>query len=253
MSFPEPMRRQMLHERVRNMPRAALVGAAVLFAVSLTGIIAGFSTCSPQPAFTISMQDRQDGGSEDAVAGKDISSEEGEKQADARAGQGEEGKGQQENAVPVSATIAVYVSGAVESPGVYEIAEGSRVRDAIEAAGGMTFDAASGAVNLARKVSDGEQVAVPTQEQADSGLPVSKADASAASAAGVSSGSAGLVNINTAGVEELDSLPGVGPATAQAIVDERKENGLFTSAEDIQRVSGIGEKKFEKLKGSICV
>lgn len=62
-----------------------------------------------------------------------------------------------------------------------------------------------------------------------------------------------LVNINTAGIEELDSLAGVGPATAQAIVDEREANGPFSSIEDIQRVSGIGEKKFEKLKESICV
>lgn len=105
----------------------------------------------------------------------------------------------------------------------------------------------SGAVNLARKVADGEQVAVPTNEEVAAGS-VSAVDVEASAAA-----TPALVNINTAGVDELDALTGVGPATAQAIVDEREANGPFSSVEDIMRVSGIGEKKFTKLRESICV
>lgn len=254
MSFPDPVRRQTLQERVGNMPKAPIVGAAVLLAASLVGVVAGFSTCSPQPAFTVSMQDRQGDEARDAASGTAASDEEGAKQADDGPASREEGvKERQESAASAPATVAVYVSGAVENPGVYEVAEGSRVCDALEAAGGMRFDAAEGAVNLARKVSDGEQIVVPTQEQADAGMSASAADVAASPAAGASSASAGLVNINVAGVEELDTLAGIGPATAQAIVDEREANGPFSSIEDIQRVSGIGEKKFEKLKGSICV
>ena len=79
------------------------------------------------------------------------------------------------------------------------------------------------------------------------------AAAGGAGSAGAGGATSGLVNINTASADELDALPGVGPATAQAIIDERESNGAFTSAEDIMRVSGIGEKKFAKLKSSICV
>lgn len=115
-------------------------------------------------------------------------------------------------------------------------------------------EASQESVNLARKVSDGEQIFVLTVEEfeASSSSSSPSSESSDAGARG-SSGAGGLVNINTAGLEALDSLPGVGPATAQAILDEREANGPFASVEDIQRVSGIGEKKYEKLKGSICV
>ena len=128
------------------------------------------------------------------------------------------------------------------------------MRDAVEAAGGFAAEASQESVNLARKVSDGEQIFVLTVEEFEAS-PSSSSPSSGSSDAGAqaSSGADGLVNINTAGLEALDSLPGVGPATAQAILDEREANGPFASIEDIQRVSGIGEKKYEKLKGSICV
>ena len=149
--------------------------------------------------------------------------------------------------------LAVHVSGAVASPGVYELEEGSRVRDAVEAAGGFAPEASQESVNLARKVSDGEQILILTVEEFEASPSSFSSSGSSDADASGSSGSGGLVNINTAGLEALDSLPGVGPATAQAILDEREANGPFTSIEDIQRVSGIGEKKYEKLKGSICV
>ena len=154
-----------------------------------------------------------------------------------------------------SSEVVVHVAGAVASPGVYTVSEGARVQDAVDAAGGFASDAASDAVNLARTLQDGEQILIPTEEQVESGAyasTLSSTDASSSAGSDEQSTSS-LININTASVEELDTLPGIGPVTAQAIVDERESNGAFTSIEDIQRVSGIGEKKFEKLKDSICV
>lgn len=124
------------------------------------------------------------------------------------------------------------------------------MQDAVNAAGGFLPDASPDAINLARVLQDGEQVVIPTLEQVESGT---AASASVTGSTAAAAGAQVVVNINTAGVEELDTLPGVGPATAQAIIDERESNGPFASIEDIQRVSGIGEKKFEKLRDSICV
>lgn len=138
--------------------------------------------------------------------------------------------------------VVVHVDGAVVAPGVYVLAEGSRVNDAVLAAGGLSEGADTSALNLASVLADGEKVHVPVAGEA----PV-------ASSGGSDTEGPKVVNINTAGVEELDELPGVGEATAEAIVEERERNGPFTSVEDIMRVSGIGEKKFEKLVGRICV
>ncbi|MBX9034741.1 ComEA family DNA-binding protein [Gordonibacter massiliensis (ex Traore et al. 2017)] len=137
--------------------------------------------------------------------------------------------------------MRVHVGGAVSAPGVYDLAEGARVLDAIEAAGGFADGAARDALNLARAVSDGEQVVVP-----------SEADAAAA-AQGSSAAVGGKININTASAAELDALPGVGASTAEKIVADREANGPFKTAEDLKRVSGIGDKKFAALADAICV
>ncbi|MGV8082836.1 MAG: helix-hairpin-helix domain-containing protein [Coriobacteriia bacterium] len=142
-------------------------------------------------------------------------------------------------------TIWVHVVGAVVSPGVYEVAAGSRVITAIEAAGGLSADAASAGVNLAAALSDGEQIVVPTQEEY-------RAPQASASAGG-SSASSGPVNINTADAALLDTLPGVGPSTAQKIIADREANGPFKSTADLGRVSGFGDKKLAQLEGLICV
>lgn len=154
-------------------------------------------------------------------------------------------------------TIVVDVTGAVMAPRVVELPAGSRVNDAIEAAGGLAADADATRINRAAALSDGQQVYVP---RVGEDVEVAVSPASPVSPGFSGSGDSGgtpqegsLVNINTAGVDELDTLPGVGPSTAQAIIDEREANGPFASAEDIMRVSGIGEKKFEKLEGLICV
>ncbi len=151
------------------------------------------------------------------------------------------------------ARLTVHVDGAVASPGVY-VVEGElpRVNDAIVAAGGLAEGADTTGLNLAAAVADGDKVHVPLEGEGQPTAPPEPAGSSQASAQGGTT-SSGLVNINKASVEELDALPGVGQSTAQAIVDDRDANGAFASIEDLMRVSGIGEKKFEKLKGKICV
>ena len=147
------------------------------------------------------------------------------------------------------AVLVVHVDGAVAAPGVYELAEGARVNDAIAAAGGLAEGADTSSINLAAGVLDGEKVYVPLEGE----------DAPAAAEAGSAGAASGAddtpvpVNINTATIEELDELPGVGEATARAIVEDREQNGPFSVPEDLMRVSGIGEKKFAKLEGRICV
>ena len=144
--------------------------------------------------------------------------------------------------VAEASTVIVHVDGAVASAGVYELAEGARVADAVESAGGLLEGADTTSLNLAAPLSDGEKVHVPVV-----GEDVEET--------GTGTGGAGpsVVDINTAGVEELDALPGIGPATAEKIVSDREQNGPFLAIEDLMRVSGIGETKFEELQGLICV
>ena len=148
-----------------------------------------------------------------------------------------------------SQTVFVHVSGAVRSSGLVELESGARVADAVEAAGGADDDACLDAVNLARKVEDGEHVHIPSVEEYEQvgEAPVKTGEAQAAE------GSSGKVNINTASAAELEELPGIGPSTAGKIVADRESNGAFDSVEDLMRVSGIGEKKFASLEGLVCV
>lgn len=146
--------------------------------------------------------------------------------------------------------IVVDVAGAVGAPSLVTLQADSRVGDAIEAAGGFAADADAARVNRAAKLQDGQQVYVPrVGEAGGSGAVVPDVGASAQGVATAD----GPVNINRASESDLDALPGVGPSTARAIVEDRDANGPFSTIEDLMRVSGIGEKKFEKLKSSICV
>lgn len=147
---------------------------------------------------------------------------------------------------PATDPVFVHIDGAVVAPGVYEMT-GSlpRVNDAVMAAGGLAGDADTSALNLAAVLSDGEKIYVPRQGEVVAGQASSGAD--------VGASSSGVININTATAEELDSLPGIGPSTAAAIVEDRERNGPFASPEDLMRVSGIGEGKFSKLKDQIRV
>ncbi len=159
----------------------------------------------------------------------------------------------------VPATVFVHVSGAVRNPGLYEIETGSRVASAIEAAGGFADDAVCDSVNLARVVSDGELVVVAavSDESARQGGDAQEAGGgSAAAGAGSSAGggaASGRLNINTASASELESLPGIGQATAAKIVSDRAANGPFKTVEDLKRVSGIGDKKYAALADLICI
>ncbi|WP_165171582.1 ComEA family DNA-binding protein [Adlercreutzia sp. ZJ242] len=147
--------------------------------------------------------------------------------------------------------ICVHVGGCVAHPGVCYLPAGARVAEAVEAAGGFADGAAHDAVNLARVLSDGEQIIVPSADQAAA---VASPSADAGGAGGApSSAAGGRVNINTADVAQLVTLDGVGEATALKIVKDREANGPFKTIEDLKRVSGIGDKKFEGLKDRICV
>lgn len=161
---------------------------------------------------------------------------------------------EEESAAP--ATVIVYVSGAVAAPGLVELPEGARVGDAVTAAGGFGDTADPSALNLARVVEDGEQVDVPTIDEQSTAEATGAAAGNASSATTApssSGGGSGLVNINTAGTTELETLPGVGPSTAQKIVDDRAANGSFKKKEDLKRVSGIGDKKYAQLEAYITV
>ena len=153
-------------------------------------------------------------------------------------------------------TLVVHVAGCVAAPGVYELEEGSRVVDAVEAAGGLTAEADVTSVNLAEPLGDGCKVTIPSLSLATEGEVSADAASvvSYASATGsMADGAAGLVNLNYANAAELCTLPGVGESTAAEIVRDREANGPFASIEDLMRVSGIGEKKFDRLKDMVCV
>jgi competence protein ComEA len=150
---------------------------------------------------------------------------------------------------PTEAPIAVHVIGAVPRPGLYEFAEGARVQDAIDAAGGLLADANVEALNLAAPLEDGRQLEIP---YADGAAPVVSGANTFATSEPASSDTE-LININTASAEELNSLPGIGPTTAQKIVEYREANGPFNSVEDILNVSGIGPVTFDEIKDLITV
>ena len=139
-------------------------------------------------------------------------------------------------------SLSVYVCGAVQKPGVYELPAGSRVYEALAAAGGLTEEADEKSLNQAELLRDGSQITVYTKEEASS-LPAS---------AGETAGS-GKVNLNTAGKELLTTLPGIGDAKADAILQYREENGGFSSIEEIMQIEGIKEKVFEKIRDLIEV
>lgn len=150
--------------------------------------------------------------------------------------------------------VMVYVCGAVRSPGVVRLPDGARVTDALEMAGGPTAKAELAAVNLAAPVSDGQQILVPERGAAVAVAPAS-GGATGSSAAGASGAAApgALIDINSASLEELDTLDGVGPSTAQKIIDYRAANGGFKTIEEIKNVPGIGDAKFAAMQDSITV
>ena len=140
-----------------------------------------------------------------------------------------------------SSPVFVYVCGEVEKPGVYELQEGDRVVDAVEAAGGMTGEASDTWLNLAELISDGQKIEVPSREQAEELAKVREEEES------------GLVNLNTASEEELMTLTGIGEAKAREILNYREEHGGFQKPEELMETPGIKEGVFLKIKDQITV
>ena len=138
--------------------------------------------------------------------------------------------------------ICVYVCGAVRKPGVYMLPDGSRVYAALEAAGGLLEEADPRQINQAELLSDGQQITIYTAEELDA-MPETSASRDAD----------GRVNINTAGMEELMTLPGIGQVRAEAIIRWRTEHGAFGTIEDIKQVEGIKEASFRKISDRICI
>lgn len=145
---------------------------------------------------------------------------------------------------PRSSTVVVHVDGAVGSPGVYVLeGESLRINDAITMAGGLLEDADTSCVNLAASLEDGQKVHIPVLGEVSAPNTTELQQPTGG----------GRVNVNLADEGQLQDLPGVGEATARAIVEDREQNGPFSSPEDLMRVSGIGEKKFEKMRDMVDV
>lgn len=197
--------------------RPMVIGVAVILLVAAVAAVVHFGGSLAGPAFEVERAQASDGAQEEAPA------------------------------APVQ--VAVYVSGQVASPGLYYLDEGKRVADAVDAAGGFVEGAAQGQLNLARVLVDGEQIDVPSQEAVEAAA----STASSTTAASSASASSGRININTADAAALQTLDGIGQATAAKIIADREANGPFKTIEDLKRVSGIGDKKLAGLKDFICV
>lgn len=230
------------HERVKRMDRWAgkllehkAVVVAMLVVIAMASGLAMATLGGESDGVTFERDatsvERADTGSADA-------SDDGDPSSDSK----------KANAV---SEVYVDVDGAVVTPGVYRLREGARVAQAIDAAGGLTPEADVAGLNRASKVVDGQKIYVPhVGEQQTVDVVAGSGPGEASAGASVASD---LVNINTANASELQTLSGVGPSMAQSIIDERTQNGPFTSIDDLMRVSGIGEKKFAKIKDCICI
>lgn len=163
---------------------------------------------------------------------------------------GEVGAG--EDGPDAPGTVFVHVVGEVRRPGVYELPIGERVAAAIEAAGATEAASLSG-VNLARRLVDGEQIAVPDADGLVAGVPAEAFAAPPGATPGAGSGTSGPIDLNSADAAALETLPRVGPALAQRILLWRQTNGGFSSTEQLLEVSGIGQKTFEQLSPLVTV
>ena len=165
------------------------------------------------------------------------------------------------SAISSSANITVYVSGEVVKPGVYVLLATARVIDALQAAGGATNQADLVVVNLAAPLVDAAQVFIPrigstprvTLPRPHAGINLPIAGGSGSGGAGGATSAAGIVDINSATLSDLDALPGVGPSTAQAIIDYRVANGPYASVDDLLNVRGIGPSKLAAMRARVRV
>ena len=140
--------------------------------------------------------------------------------------------------------LVVHVVGAVRAPGLYRLKRGERIADAVAAAGGAAKRADLALINLAAPLADGQQIVVPAR--------VVASPAAGGDAEGAVDGGGGPVHLNTATLEQLDALPGVGPVTAQKILDYRQEHGAFSSIRELDAIPGIGPARLEQLEGAVA-
>lgn len=230
--------------RIARAVRAPVVAGAAVFVVAVIvaiGIAVAGSLGGELPAGEAGLSGEGVGTSADADAG--ASGGEGKVRTDPSSDQ---------SGVDAAAPIFVHVVGAVHSAGVVELTSGARVRDAIEAAGGASDAAVLSGVNLARLVTDGEQLIVPDEETLAAGA---ASVPSAGASVGASPPGAGeaLVNLNTADATLLETLPRVGPALASRIIDWREANGSFASIDQLLEVTGIGAKTLAGFRDRVTV
>lgn len=230
-----------------------LAGAGALYscAGSSADLTANLSSNLPENA----NENMQDYSSENTSADS-ISEAEKEKSAGGNvtedSGSVRDGAGYRDEEAGSNMYIYVHICGAVNEPGVYKVSPGSRLVDAIGLAGGLAEDAAGDSINQAKLLRDGERVYVPTEEEVkESGKELYLYNESSDTAG--SGESKGPVNINSAGLEELISLPGIGKSRAESILSYRSENGGFKSVEEIMNIPGIKEGLFKQLSPYITV
>ena len=158
--------------------------------------------------------------------------------------------------------IYVDIGGEVNTPGVYEVVDGTRLFEVIEQAGGLTEDANIDVINRAEAVYDGQKILIASYEESESGQASTSGTSGSAAASGSGVASSGAsssvsqsdkVNINTADSATLQTIPGIGPSKAERIIEYRTSNGRFSSIEDIKNVSGIGDKTYESIKDYLVV
>ena len=145
-------------------------------------------------------------------------------------------------------TILVDIKGEIKKPGVYELSSDSRLNELILLAGGFTLEAEERQLNLAEKLSDQQMIYVPNKDEVNFSVEQIQSNDEKQTPS-----STNLININTADLNELQQLTGIGPSKAQAIISYREENGLFQRLEDLLQVTGFGDKTFEKLKNMIKI
>jgi competence protein ComEA len=214
----------------------AVVAGVVWYRIGMGGDDAGATAPRPTAATASgAVPPRSDGGSEQAASTDDSRAAPGDSQDDG--------------------PMLVHVAGAVVRPGVVELAPGTRVIDAVEAVGGATAEGDLDRLNLAAPVTDGARVYVPTRGQADPGV-LATGEGASGTAGGETPGTpspTAKLDLNTATQTQLEALPGIGPAYAQAIIAERVRRGGFTSVNELREVRGIGDHRFADLAPLVTV
>ena len=229
----------------------------IFLGISLLFLLCGLTGCGAKESISL---DEIPGETQIAQEEKQETAEANEKDAEEKAR--EAAAGNESGAASTLELLSVYVCGAVNTPGVYELPAGSRLYQAIDEAGGMREDADRNFLNLAMELTDGQKLQVPTQEEVQMGvfsadtsadMTGNASESSSSGSSDASSGGSGLVNINTADETLLMTLPGIGEAKAKSIISYRQENGAFGKVEDIMNIPGIKQAVFEKIKDAICV